>query len=131
VEELGCPKPRLTRAGIETLQDYEWPGNIRELRNVIERAVIFARGGALEFDLPGNGSDPTSFERVDVNQPELEYLTEPEIRRRERENLFAVLQKTSWKIKGANRAAELLGVKPSTLISRIAKMGLKRPAYSN
>jgi DNA-binding NtrC family response regulator len=44
VKELGCPKPRLTRAGIETLQGYDWPGNIRELRNVIERAVIFAWG---------------------------------------------------------------------------------------
>jgi transcriptional regulator with GAF, ATPase, and Fis domain len=127
-KELGWPKPRLTRAGIETLQNYDWPGNIRELRNAIERAVIFARGGALEFDVSGNGSsaDPTSFERMDVNQPEPEYLTEPEIRRRERENLFAVLQKASWKIKGADGAAELLGVKPSTLISRIAKMGLKR-----
>jgi transcriptional regulator with GAF, ATPase, and Fis domain len=46
----------------------------------------------------------------------------------ERENLFAVLQKTGWKIKGVDGAAELLGVKPSTLISRIEKMGLKRPA---
>jgi DNA-binding NtrC family response regulator len=41
-KELACPKPRLTRAGMETLQDYDWPGNIRELRNVLERAVIFA-----------------------------------------------------------------------------------------
>jgi DNA-binding NtrC family response regulator len=130
-KELGWPKPRLTRAGIETLQDYNWPGNIRELRNVIERAVIFARGaGALEFDLPGNGSNLTSSVRMDVNQPEPEILTEREIRRRERENLFAVLQRTSWKIKGADGAAELLGVKPSTLISRIAKMGLKRPVNS-
>src|SRR5215469_6381243 len=127
-KELGCPKPRLTRAGIETLQNYDWPGNIRELRNVIERAVIFACGGALKFDLPGNESDPTSFDRLDVNQPEPEYLTEPEIRRRERKNLLAVLQKTGWKIKGADGAAELLGVKPSTLISRIAKMGLKKPS---
>ena len=127
-KELGCPKPRLTRAGIETLQNYDWPGNIRELRNVIEHAVIFACGGALKFDLPGNASDPTSFDRMDVNQPEPEYLTEPEIRRRERKNLLAVLQKTGWKIKGADGAAELLGVKPSTLISRIAQMGLKKPS---
>ena len=126
-KDLGCPKPRLTPAGIETLRNYDWPGNIRELRNVIERAVIFARGGALEFDLPGNESHPVSFKRVDVNRPEPEILTEPEIRRRERDNIFAVLQKTSWKIKGADGAAELLGLKPSTLISRIAKMGLKRP----
>jgi transcriptional regulator with GAF, ATPase, and Fis domain len=52
------------------------------------------------------------------------------MRRRERENLFAVLQKAGWKIKGADGAAELLGVKPSTLISRIAKMGLKRAETS-
>ena len=53
VKELGCPKPRLTRAGTETLQGYDCPVNIREVRNVIERAVIFARGRALEFDVPG------------------------------------------------------------------------------
>jgi len=128
VKELGCPRPRLTPTGIETLQAYVWPGNIRELRNVIERAVILARGGALEFDLPGNGSDPTSFERMDVNQPEPEYLTESEMCHRKRQNLFAVLQKAGWKIKGADGAAELLGVKPTTLISRIEKMGLRRPA---
>jgi DNA-binding NtrC family response regulator len=126
-KELGWPKPRLTRAGIETLQNYDWPGNIRELRNVIERAVILAQGGALEFDLPENGSNPTSIERTDVNQPEPRILTEPEIRRLERENIFAVLQKTGWKIKGANGAAELLGVKSTTLVARIKKMGLKRP----
>jgi transcriptional regulator with GAF, ATPase, and Fis domain len=49
------------------------------------------------------------------------------MRRRERENLFAVLQKASWKIKGADGAAELLGLKPTTLFSRIERMGLKRP----
>jgi transcriptional regulator with GAF, ATPase, and Fis domain len=132
VKELGCPKPRLTRAGIEVLQGYDWPGNIRELRNVIERAVIFAQGGALEFDLPETGSsvDLTSFEPESGggDQAEPEYLTESELRRRERENLFVVLQKASWRIKGIDGAAELLGVKPTTLIARIEKMGLKRPA---
>jgi DNA-binding NtrC family response regulator len=126
VNELGCPQPRLTRAGIETLQNYDWPGNIRELRNVIERAAIFARGGALEFDLPITGTYPSRFEPVDPDGIEQEFLTDAEMRRRERENLFAVLQKTGWKIKGVDGAAELLGVKPTTLISRIEKMGLKR-----
>ena len=51
-KELKCAKPRLTRAAVTQLQSYDWPGNVRELRNVIERAVILARGGALEFDLP-------------------------------------------------------------------------------
>jgi transcriptional regulator with GAF, ATPase, and Fis domain len=130
VKELKCETPRLTRAGLETLQEYDWPGNVRELRNVIERAVIFARGGALEFDLPVTGSslDVTSFAPPNAEQGEWEYLTEPEMQRRERENLLVVLQKTGWKIKGANGAAELLGVKPTTLLSRIEKMGLKRPS---
>jgi transcriptional regulator with GAF, ATPase, and Fis domain len=133
VKELGCVRPRLTRAGIETLQSYDWPGNIRELRNVIERAAIFARGGALNFDLPMSGSsvDVTSFRSEQGDEVEPEFLTDAEIRRRERENLFAVLQKTGWKIKGVDGAAELLGLKPTTLISRIEKMGLKRQAYKN
>jgi DNA-binding NtrC family response regulator len=129
VKELECVRPRLTRAGIETLQNYDWPGNIRELRNVIERAAIFAQGGAFEFDLPISGSDPARFEPVDHEGAEQEFLTEAEMRRRERENLFAVLRKTGWKIKGVDGAAELLGVKPTTLISRIEKMGLKRSLF--
>jgi transcriptional regulator with GAF, ATPase, and Fis domain len=130
VKELGCPKPRLTRTAVEALLDYDWPGNIRELRNVIERAVIFARGGALQFDVPGTDSaiDQADFEASSLNRAEPEYLTESEFRRRERENIFAVLQKAGWKIRGVDGAAELLGVKPTTLISRIEKMGLKRPA---
>jgi hypothetical protein len=133
VKELGCVRPRLTRAGIETLQSYDWPGNIRKLRNVIERAAIFARGGALDFDLPMSGSsvDVTSFRSEQGGEVEPEFLTDPEIRCRERENLFAVLQKTGWKIKGVDGAAELLGLKPTTLISRIEKMGLKRRARKN
>jgi transcriptional regulator with GAF, ATPase, and Fis domain len=55
-----------------------------------------------------------------------EFLTEPEIQRRERENLRIILQKTGWKIKGADGAAELLGIKPTTMISRIKKLGLTR-----
>ena len=126
VKELECVRPRLTRAGIEALQNHDWPGNVRELRNVIERAAIFAQGGALEFDLPITGSDPTPFEPVEREGVDQEFLTEAEMRRRERENLFAVLRRTGWKIKGVDGAAELLGVKPTTLISRIEKMGLKR-----
>src|SRR6516165_1583524 len=129
VKELGCPKPRLTRAGIEALESYEWPGNIRELRNVIERAAIFARGGALEFDLPVTGAsvDPTSFGPQYSDGLDPEYLTESEMRRRERENLLAILQKTGWRIKGSDGAAELLGVKATTLVARIKKMGFTRP----
>jgi DNA-binding NtrC family response regulator len=128
VKELKCPKPRLTEAGVARLQNYDWPGNIRELRNVIERAIIVARGKALEFDLPTAIGAPAlaqpRFETSETSQAG--FLTEPEIQRRERENLRAVLNKTGWKIKGADGAAELMGVKPTTLISRIKKLGLKR-----
>jgi transcriptional regulator with GAF, ATPase, and Fis domain len=78
-------------------------GNIRELRNVIERAVILAQGRALDFDLPVSGSsvDVTflGLERSDEVEPE--FVTDAEIRRRERENLFVVLQKTGWKSKAS------------------------------
>ena len=129
VKELGCPRPRLTRAGIETLLNYDWPGNIRELCNVIQRSVIFAQGGALEFNLAvGNQPADPSFSRpANGDDDNAEYLTEAEMRRRERENLFIVLQKTGWKIKGVAGAAELLGVRPTTLSSRIEKLGLRKP----
>jgi len=127
VRELGCKRPRLSDAGIKTLQDYDWPGNVRELRNVIERAAILAQGDALVFDLAVTQASPPSPELEDKDQPEPDYLTEAEIRRRERENILAVLQKTGWKIKGPDGAAELLEMKPTTLTSRIEKLGLKRP----
>jgi transcriptional regulator with GAF, ATPase, and Fis domain len=129
VKEFGCARPTLTRLGLEILQKYDWPGNIRELRNVIERAVILAQGGLIAFDVPGNGAstDLAALKQISNERAEAEFLTEAEIRRRECENMFVVLQKTGWKIKGADGAARLLGVKPTTLISRIKRMGLVRP----
>lgn len=128
-KELRCPKPRLTRAIIAKLQNYDWPGNIRELRNVIERAVIISRGGVLDFDLPVTESAAAPRpEAREKSETELEFLTEAELLRRERENLLVILEKTRWKIRGADGAAELLGVKPTTLVTRMKKMGLKRPA---
>ena len=129
VKETKCPKARLTPAGIAALQNYDWPGNIRELRNVIERAMILASGVALEFDLPmtvPGAQIATTITAPGSNRSEPEFLTEPELRRREWENLLIALKKTGWRIKGANGAAELLGVKPTTLISRIKKMGVYR-----
>jgi transcriptional regulator with GAF, ATPase, and Fis domain len=130
VKDLNCAKPRLTRAAIATLQSYNWPGNIRELRNVIERAVILARGGALNFDLPVAGQTvplprPSAASTGSEAQPR--FLTEAELQRRERDNLVQVLEAANWKISGADGAAELLGVKPTTLLSRMDRWGLKRP----
>jgi transcriptional regulator with GAF, ATPase, and Fis domain len=136
VKDLKCAKPRLTRAGIVKLQSYDWPGNVRELRNVIERAVILARGGSLEFDLPiqiAASSSRMSKSRAEteaIGADEPEFLTEAELQLRERDNLLRILHKANWKIKGPDGAAELLGVKPTTLLSRIEKLGLKKPAAS-
>ncbi|HEX5397573.1 MAG TPA: sigma 54-interacting transcriptional regulator [Verrucomicrobiae bacterium] len=128
VKKLRCPKPRLTRAGIAKLQGYNWPGNIRELQNVIERAVIISRGGALDFDLPA--SQPALVPRPlarEESKTKPEFLTEAELQQRERENLLVILEKAHWKIMGRDGAAELLGVKPTTLMTRMKKMGLRRP----
>jgi transcriptional regulator with GAF, ATPase, and Fis domain len=127
--ELKCAKPRLTRAAVTKLQSYDWPGNIRELRNVIERAVILARGGVLEFDLPitaqaAPGDQPTP---PAGSATATGFLTEAEIQRFERDNLLRALEAANWKIGGPDGAAELLGVKPTTLLSRMDKWGLKRP----
>jgi transcriptional regulator with GAF, ATPase, and Fis domain len=133
--ELKCKRPRLTDAGVKALQNYDWPGNVRELRNVIERTTILAQGGALVFQLPvtldlpnspdGSGSHSPELEGKDKGEPD--YFTEAEIRRLERENILAILRKTDWKIKGTDGAAEFLGIKPTTLVSRMEKLGLKRP----
>lgn len=121
--ELKCAKPRLTRAAITKLQDYDWPGNVRELRNVIERAVILARGGPLDFDLPVVNPPARPIRSAppagDSSQPEI--LTEAELRRRERENLLRILEQTGWKVKGPDGAAEVLGVNAATLLSRMNK----------
>ena len=131
VKELRSPKPRLTRAGIIRLQGYDWPGNIRELQNIVERAVILARGGVLEFDLPIRDEPPAEPSngngRAHDDHTAPEFLTDFEMRQRERENLLIVLEKTNWKIKGIDGAAELLGVKATTLTSRLKTMGLKPP----
>jgi transcriptional regulator with GAF, ATPase, and Fis domain len=131
--ELKCAKPRLTRAALEKLQNYDWPGNVRELKNVVERAVILARGGALDFDLPMTGQTapparPSPRADASAGSPsEPKFLTEAELQRRERDNLLAVLEAANWKIKGPDGAAELLGVKPTTLLSRMDKWGLRKP----
>jgi DNA-binding NtrC family response regulator len=131
--ELKCAKPRLTRAAVTQLQSYDWPGNVRELRNVVERAVILARGGALDFDLSITGqaapvaqpSPRADSSAGSAGQPK--FLTEAEVERFVRDNLVAALEAANWKISGPDSAAELMGLKPTTLLSRMTKWGLKRP----
>jgi transcriptional regulator with GAF, ATPase, and Fis domain len=126
LKKMNRPKARLTTAGLLELQQYDWPGNIRELQNVIERAVITSPAKQLRFDLaaPASSNQEDSLRSDDA---EREVLTEKGMRRRDRDNIAAALRVTHWKIHGAGGAAELLGMKPTTLASRIQKMGIKRP----
>ncbi len=127
--QLHQPQRGLTRANMIQLQSYDWPGNVRELQNVCERSVITSGSKALYFDLPlgSNSSDPGVKRNA---QPPYgsreEVLTETEIRELERENIRRALHRSRWKIYGTGGAAEMLGLRPTTLIARIKKMGLTR-----
>jgi transcriptional regulator with GAF, ATPase, and Fis domain len=123
---LRLPTPKLTDAHLRLLQSYDWPGNVRELQNAAERALILAQQGTLRFDLPvAELPLPTPLPKADGNGSTI--LTDAELHQRGQHNLLAALTKSGWKIHGRAGAAELLGVKPTTLISRIKKLGLKKP----
>ena len=126
--KLNRSAPRLTQANILDLQRYHWPGNIRELQNVIERAIITATGGRIGFDLPAdNRSKMADTTKKKVAGQVVSIRTDAEMQYRERENLLAALRQTKWKISGEGGAAELLGLKPTTLASRMKKMEIDRP----
>ena len=114
-------------SALKALMDYDWPGNVRELSNIVERASITARDGDLRFDLPlGSGRNETDgCGAGSVASSPGEILSEVEMRQQERENIAAALHQTQGKIYGENGAAKLLGIKPTTLLSRLAKLGLK------
>ncbi len=106
----------IPRKDMEALQHYAWPGNIRELRNVVERAMIIATGKRLSIALPSRseGTGPVakrSLKMADV----------------EKEHVRSVLETTGWRIRGNGGAAELLGLQPTTLETRMIKLGLSRP----
>jgi transcriptional regulator with GAF, ATPase, and Fis domain len=133
-QKLGTSKPAITHAECEQLQRYDWPGNIRELQNVIERALILSRRGhlPLHFVLPdqemsdGQTSPASASLSALASVVPEEIVPEREWRRRERENLLAALKRAEGRIYGRGGAAELLGVKPSTLQSRLRSLGIRR-----
>jgi transcriptional regulator with GAF, ATPase, and Fis domain len=123
--KLGRPKPRLTLANAQQLQRYYWPGNVRELQHVIERAVITADGGRLAIEVPSGivgDSNRSATPSVPVGAEEL--LTDAEIRRIEADNIRVALRRSNGKVSGPGGAAELLGIRPTTLASRIKVLGL-------
>jgi transcriptional regulator with GAF, ATPase, and Fis domain len=118
--KLGRPRPRLTLANVQQLQRYHWPGNVRELQHVIERAVITADGGRLTIELPAAPTEPATAPVPAADR----VLTDAEVRRLEAENIRAALRQAKGKVSGRGGAAELLGVKPTTLASRMKALGL-------
>ena len=111
--------PLLTQLNRKELMAYSWPGNIRELQNVIERAVILARGGPLRFNLEEHVANSPK-ETAAVLATQKQWLES------QRASITAALEKSGGKIYGKCGAAELLGLAPSTLSSRIARLGIKR-----
>ncbi|MBV9488296.1 MAG: sigma 54-interacting transcriptional regulator [Verrucomicrobia bacterium] len=121
----------LTKDQVEQLQAYDWPGNVRELQNVVERALILAQNGRLSFDLERPRTRPlkASAEQDGSERPAFPHapiLTRAELKGRERESIAAALRQTRGKIAGPRGAAALLGMKPTTLTSRVKALGLDR-----
>jgi len=104
----------INRESMALLQQHSWPGNIRELRNAVERAMIVSTGPELTITLPA-ATPPLGASR----SSRLEDV--------EREHIRSVLEGTAWRIRGAGGAAERLGLKPTTLDARMAKLRLTRP----
>ncbi len=125
-KKLHCVQPRLTEALVGQLQRYNWPGNVRELQNVIERGLILSGQQGLAFDIPQPGEGRSSSQHWESKSSAREWsvVPEQEMRRRERDNTLAALQEADWKIYGKGGAAERLGIKPTTLVARIKKMGI-------
>jgi transcriptional regulator with GAF, ATPase, and Fis domain len=122
--KLGRPKPRLTLANVQQLQRYPWPGNVRELQHVIERAVITADGARLAIDLPAGADGPPDRSSAAPVPADDSVLTDAEVRRLEVDNIRAALRQTKGKVSGPGGAAELLGIKPTTLASRMKALGI-------
>src|SRR5690606_34271418 len=128
-QDFGHPPLALSRQQAALLTRYEWPGNIRELKNVIERAVILSRGKVLRLDLAMADilTAPQVAASVSQRGDDDEVLTEAQMRDLERSNMLTALRLTSWRVSGPDGAAKLLGLKPSTFADRMRKYGISRP----
>ena len=112
----------LNEAQMNLLRSYPWPGNIRELQNIIERAAILAESGVLDITLPGTVST-TKRPLPDVDDERI--LTKEELIEFEKRNIIKALRAANWKVSGKSGAAALLNMVPSTLSSRIGALGIK------
>ena len=116
-ERLNLEQPTITKANIRQLTDYHWPGNVRELQNVVERGAILARGSKLVLDLQ-NTSEPQ------LTAGNHAVLTEQQLVQLQAQNIVSCLKQTNGRVSGEDGAAQLMGIKPTTLYSRIRKFGI-------
>lgn len=110
-ESMGRQIDSIAKDSLEAIRIYSWPGNVRELRNVIEHAFIVGTDKTLQVAL----TEQTSSEPV-LN-----------LQDHEKEHILQVVESTNWRIRGPKGAAEILGLKPTTLYSKMKKLGIKRP----
>lgn len=116
------PELKVSLAQIQRLQEYHWPGNIRELENRIERQVILSPGDKLVLDDMAVAATVP----MQSNSPQIEYHTEASVKHLQYQTTLEALRRTGGKIYGIDGAANLLGIKPTTLASRLKKWGLDK-----
>jgi PAS domain S-box-containing protein len=122
-ERLGKTISEVPAHVLREFTDYKWPGNIRELQNVIERAVIVASDGVLRLPEPlVQGTEPWSGDREPVAEP----IKVSSLDEAEREHILRALEATGWRIEGPKGAAAMLKIHPSTLRFRMKKLGLTK-----
>ncbi|WP_303315640.1 sigma 54-interacting transcriptional regulator [Flavivirga abyssicola] len=124
-KKLNKPIVQLSETDGVLLTSYNWPGNVRELQNLIERAVIVSQNGIINWQaiIPSD-TNSTDITKETVTE---KILTSQELIFLEKENILKALKHTKWKISGANGAAALLQLPPTTLTSRIKALGIERP----
>ncbi len=127
-EREGRNVPSLSDAAVDALSHYRWPGNVRELQNVIERATILTVDGVIRPDLLAlrdvreQARDVGPRLVADRAPADVISFTESE-----RHAILKALEKTGWRISGSEGAADLLGVKPTTLHAKMKRLGVRRP----
>ncbi|MGI9317414.1 MAG: sigma-54 interaction domain-containing protein [bacterium] len=112
-EQLSKSVEQIPDEGMKILQQYSWPGNVRELRNIIERGIILSNDGEIIVNLP---DDQLQYNNKSVRLEDAE-----------RVHILYVLQRSNWKISGSSGAAQMLGLKPTTLRSKMERLGITRP----
>ncbi|NCF74114.1 MAG: Fis family transcriptional regulator, partial [Gammaproteobacteria bacterium] len=126
-KDFGRDVLTLTRTQTANLRAYDWPGNVRELKNVIERAVILSTGKVLRLDLSMPGLEVDIDRVVAVASEHEEILSEKDMRDFQKNNIVKALRQTNWKVSGIGGAAEILGIRPTTLADRIRTLKIKKP----